>query len=303
MTKSRITIKKSKKSRSAPQSQGQARARAPSMVNGKQLGPQARAHVNLLEDPCAGPLTHPIYPGSEQGAVMRFSSLASVNVGGSNDSGVFVWCPGTAQAGTFFSVGGGTSGTLGTVSAAQIPGSVFLNNNSCSFRAVAACLEAFTTSSEMNRAGYFGFGNNQADAFNSGSVYNPNEQLNNCTVVTRTPDKRLGIRWLPNVSDMSFNNFVGGGLSSDSIKDCGNLLFAWTGHQAAVPITLKLTVVYEVVFLNAGIPNVLHRNPSSNTADDVLASFWQRNKSTILDFSEVAVGAAIKWGTAALMAA
>lgn len=268
---------------------------------GKQLGAQAKAHLMLLEDPCAGPLTHPVYPGSEQGAVMRFSSLVSVNVGGSNDSGVYVWCPANALSGALYTVGGGTAGTLGSLGSA--PGASFFVANNCSYRAVAACLEAFTTSSEMNRAGYFGFGNNQSEAFATGSVYTPNEQLNNCTIVTRTPDKRLGIRWLPNVADMSFQNASAGAAAPDPNRDCGNLLFAWTGHQAAVPITLKLTVVYEVLFLNAGIPNVLHRNVSTNTTDDVLGAFWQRNKSTILDFSEVAVATAIKWGTAALMAA
>lgn len=299
MTKTNVRVKLRRARRSTQLPNKARRKVAP--THGRHLGVDARKHVELLEDPCNGALVHPVYPGSESGALMRFTNLVTVNTGAGNTSGALNWVPGNQAMEVFYTTNPTTNGTWTGSRGSELPGYNFFANNECTYRCVAACLEAFTTSSEMNRQGYMGFANAQDDTSTDGEVTTANTMLNLCSAVTRTPEKRLGIRWLPNANDTQYASFSNSAQTNNTDKS--SLLFAWAGHQADVAIQLKLTAVYEVNFKRSGIPNVIHRNPSPNTMDDVTASFWQRNKDTLIDFSAVAVGAAVKWGTAAIMAA
>lgn len=268
----------------------------------KVLSSEAQHHVNLLSDPCHAALCHPLYPGAEAGIVMRFTTLVNVNVGGSNDAGAFLWSPGAAKANTGYVVGGGTAMTLTDV-AANVPGNSFFNTNSCSYRCVAGCLEAFTDSSEMNRSGYFGLTNTTQNYF-TGDMPTPATILNSCTTVVRTPNKQVGILWLPNVGDMSYGDYETGSTPSGEGPglNSSNIWFAWAGHQAGVAITLKLTAVYEVQFKTAGIPSSITRNVSSDGISDVLAEFWRTHKDTIITAGVQLASYAVKYGAEAVAA-
>lgn len=280
---------------------GPKKARKPTIKRVPKLDNQALAYKHLLEDPCNGPLVHPVYPGSEQGVLMRFTSYVTVNTGGTNDSGSYVYNPSALSAVDFFTVGGNTNGTWSQVNGG-IPGYAFFQSQNVRYRTVAACLEAYTNSSEMNRQGQFGFSNTQDALYVAGNVSTAVTQLSTQPYVVRVPDKQIGIRWLPSNPDMDFSSF-GPATLSGGVSSLGNSLqFAWTGHQAGVGITLKLTGVYEVVFQTLGVPQSINNNPSSNTITDILHAFWQENKSTIIAVGVEGAKYALNYAVAAIAA-
>lgn len=266
------------------------------------LDNQAKAYKTLLADPCNGPLVHPVYAGCEQGVLMRFTSYVNVNGGGGgNTCGAYLWNPG-ALSGLAFYAPAPTNSTNWNANNGGVPGLTFLSANNVKFRVVAACLEAMTDSSEMNRQGRFGFSNTVDGLHTAGTAATAAGMMATQSNIVRTPSAQLGIRWLPMANNGDWGHTgATTGAGGDGV-DGSSLMFTWAGHQTDVGITLKHTCVYEVMFQDLGIPQVIDNNPSKNTLDDVLRQFWNENSSTIIATGLALGRKAVEYGASALIA-
>lgn len=229
------------------------RNRARSLIG---LDGAAVDHVRLLADPCNAKLCYPAYPGTGNGALIRRRLTFQVGAGAGETCGLVTVVPGLNA---FKSAGSSaTSTVLNPAWAAIYP---FVTNDS--YRAVAACLEAFPNASELNRSGLVAVGCTNHNWFDVASTVDGIS--GRLPYLTRAPDARISIKWVPSLVDTEFAD-----PNTTPDRDGNNRLsFAFSGASAGTGYTIVVTVVYENVQTNNFV-NTVQAPASRSSLNDVV---------------------------------
>ncbi len=323
---------KAKKLRKNAPAFGASARRASVQATLGRLDASAQQFARLLADPCAGPLVHPVYSGSDSGYLGRFETdfvVSSLGTsGGAGNFGALLFAPGCigVSGNDTLSISGNTSvmflGSSGTASDTDTkswvckgtpvagtapsvnpqPGAQFFAFGSEAVRCVAACLQIHYTGTELNRAGTVSLAR-----VNAGSVLNSDftsvsalRALSN--YVDRTPDTHYEIIWTPSDGDQLFvdPSLITGQRQTERKN---GVLLTYSGVPST-DLRVRLVCVYEWVpesgqGLISGMEN---RNRSSNTLDHVLNTldktgrWWLKNGHHVVN-----TGASLFKGAATLL--
>jgi len=254
--------------------------RRPVRGRGAMLDPQAVAYARLLNDPCAAPLTHPVYSGSDSGLIARFENYYTANTTVTNaTSGYFVWTPGAignnGGAGPAFAQGEaalpGSAVTAATIGTTTQPGWNYLSTNSGAVRCVSACIQLFFAGAESARSGLIAYGGVSGSSILSGSSLNPQQALQLFEKYDRVPNSSIEVKWRPGNFDQDFTN-PSTGTSVVEISRRQGLGFAWTGLPANVGIIVRMVAVYEYIpiFSSGLVVPYNSRSTSNSTLDHVV---------------------------------
>ncbi len=240
------------------------------------LDERAKEYARLIMDPCAAPLTHPVYPGGDAGFLFRAESFYTGHSGAGDTAGVFHWTPGYVN-GSNTELVNGSSATAGGIitlaSATNSPGRGFLASNAKGARCVAACVKVTYPGSESTRAGRIHYGHTVAGTLDSGQAVTADGVAQLLQHYSRTPTDTIEIYWIPGISDTEFNDPTES--ASAVIRDRkSSITVAVAGLPAAVGLTYHLTAIYEwTPAQNIGLANnSLGKAVSRNSMDDVLDS-------------------------------
>lgn len=233
----------------------------------------ALAYARLLDDPCTAPLAHSLYSGSTGGYVTRFSQYFTYNQGASDTTGFIHLTPGAIGSDGLDLIvysGNGTALAVGAVGSG-LGGRAFLTTNASAVRCTAACVSVLYGGTEQNRSGRLHYGHTNGSLMNSGEVIAPSDIMMNLEYMERMPQDRIDISWRPNEWDGNFSDPTTTCPRTHQDK-CSSVTVGWVGMQAAVPITFKVTCVYEwQPLIKTGISmadsNTAH---SRNTLSDVV---------------------------------
>lgn len=272
MAKTRSS-KKAKKARIAATRSVGARVRGT-------ISEHMRKYIQLLEDPCNGPLV--TGPGSgEGGSVVRCESDFLIGNGATDTVGFINWAPGAYSAttdvsgfGTLVGVGASDTGAI-TPSSAGVsnyaPGYNFLTGTAGSYRCLAACAQVFWPGSELNRSGVI----SMAQATYASLATNRNVSTANLRamspVVERMPQDHSECKWAPNFADGLFESPAN---TSSPPDGHGSIMISWAGLPVATGVRIRLVAVFEwrPQTNSTGSAFVLSSNTGSTDAGDVQAA-------------------------------
>lgn len=241
----------------------------------RSLDAKAKEYARLIMDPCAAPLTHPVYPGGDAGFLFRSESFFTQATGANDTAGVLHWVPGYPNSSQTELL------TLATVSGSQVstyiaansnsPGRAFLQSNAKGVRCVAACLKITFPGAESNRSGRVHYGHTPAGTIDAGQSLSADGVAQLLQNYGRTPTDTIELYWQPGIADTEFNDPTEA--ASSVIRDRKSALtVAYAGLPANVGLTYHLTAIYEwAPAQNLGLANnSMGKNMSRNTMDDVL---------------------------------
>lgn len=238
------------------------------------LDEKAKEYARLIMDPCAAPLTHPVYPGGDAGFLFRAESFVTHFTGATMTAGVVHWTPGYVNASNtdFLAMGAVSATTVSAmVASADGPGKTFLASNARGVRCVAACLKVTFPGSESVRSGRVHYGHTTAGTIDSGQNVTADQVAQLLQHYGRTPTDTIELYWLPGIADTEFNDPTEN--ASAVIRDRkASLTVAAAGLPAGVGLTFHLTAIYEwTPAQNLGLANnSLGKNMSRNSMDDVI---------------------------------
>jgi len=239
----------------------------------------ARNHLKQLQDPCNGPLTHPVYSGFTRGNLVRLRGAFQVGKSAGETSGFFLWNP----AGNYVYNYGAADPTTGITTPAAVrgPHDGYISANFDTFRVVSACITVIPNSSELNRAGLAYAGTMSGGLINEGTTFTIANASSLLPSVTRSPAGGIEALWLPSQSDEIFQPRNSVAAPTALHEGSTALCFGFTGAEAAKGYTVVCTATYE--FLQPSTSGVVQQPsvPSKNTTNDVLREFWRENGGTI----------------------
>lgn len=258
---------------------GKKKARAKAVVQRmraprRQLDAKAYEYARLLSDPCAAPLTHPVYSGGDSGFLFRAESVTTIGTLSTETSGYLHWTPGYVNTNNTELVFGASAGPGTAVAAGSgntTPGKVFLGGNASAARCVAACLKVTYPGAESSRSGRVHFGVTAAGLIDAGDSISVDNLAPVLQHFTRTPPETIELMWRPGVADQEFNDPRAA--SSPTLRDRkSSLTVAWAGLPGSTGMTFQFTAIYEwVPAAGQGIStNASGKNTSRNTLDDVI---------------------------------
>lgn len=254
------------------------RTRRPLRVARTNLDGMALNHVKQLNDPCNGPLTHPVYSGFARGNLVRLRGSVSVGTGAGETCGFFLWDP----LGDFVYNNGSTSlSTTYTATAVRGPHDTYINANFDTFRVVSACITVIPNASEYNRQGLTYLGTVGGGLVNEGSTISVGALAALLPTVERSPNAGLEVVWLPTATDENFLPRNSVAAPTQASEGSSALAFGFSGAAAASGYTLICTATYE--FMQPSGSGVIQQPsiPSKNTLNDVLREFWRKHGSTV----------------------
>jgi len=272
---------------------GAARARLNSTRAGARQGSMARAStgprrgldaealkwLKLINDPCYGQLTHPVYPGAEGGMIARFESEVTLFSGGADTGGIVAFIPGAMPNSVYAasSLTDTTPITLANLSGANAPGYNFMINSASAIRCVSACMQVAWPGSELNRQGFVALGQvtggtiaeiatGYGGATGSVSDYRPM-----CHLRTRIPETMAEVKWQPTIEDANFTDpyFTTG---TGRFNACGAMMLAVSNLPTSTGVRVRFVTTYEwQPKRNQGLTaSADSRSHSSNSMDDVI---------------------------------
>jgi len=221
-------------------------------VGQETLDVEGMKYMNLLRDPCTGPLVHG--PGStEGGSVFRCESDFIMGNGALETCGVFMWAPGAYNTALNPVNGSGTmfnnSATdltafnpLATGTSIYAPGYAFLQTNASSYRCLAACIQIYWPGSELNRQGIVGVAQGTYGAMSTNINLTVAQVRGACPITQRMPSDRLEAKWAPHYADGLFRNASNTQIPEDGH---GSLIVNWAGIPVATGVRLRLVAVFE----------------------------------------------------------
>jgi len=237
------------------------------------LDAPAAAYARLLADPCAAPLVHPIYAGSEGGILVKAESVQTYGTGAGFTNVMVHWTPGAIGSGNteFLIAQDGPGSTATPAASAVTPGKVFLAANATGVRCVAACLQVTYLGTELNRAGTFTIGRTQGSLLDPGGAYTYANVETSLEHFSRTPDQTIELRWVPANMDQSFTDPNVATPTQERDRKSA-ITFLAQGLTATSGIRVRMVAIYEYQpLVGTGITT-----PSSSRAtsgfslDDVL---------------------------------
>lgn len=238
------------------------------------LDEKAKEYARLIMDPCAAPLTHPVYPGGDAGFLFRAETFFTAFVGATETAGVLHWTPGYANGSHTDLISAGATNGTATVTMGTTyfgPGKTFLTSNARGARCVAACLKVTFPGSESVRSGRVHYGHTTAGTIDFGQSVSADHVAQLLQHYGRTPTDTIELYWLPSIADTEFNDPTES--ASAVIRDRkASLTVAAAGLPAGVGLTFHLTAIYEwTPAQNLGLANnSLGKNMSKNSMDDVI---------------------------------
>lgn len=238
------------------------------------LDEKAKEYARLIMDPCAAPLTHPVYPGGDAGFLFRAESFVTLFGGATETAGVVHWTPGYVNASNtdllLITASNGVA-TTAMVANNSGPGKSFLASNARGVRCVAACLKVTFAGSESVRSGRVHYGHTTAGTIDLGQTVSADQVAQLLQHYGRTPTDTIELYWRPGIADTEFNDPTE--TASAVIRDRkSSLTVAAAGLPAAVGLTFHFTAIYEwTPAQNLGLANnSLGKNMSKNSMDDVI---------------------------------
>jgi hypothetical protein len=237
----------------------------------------AAAYARLLADPCAAPLVHPVYSGTQSGFLFRAESFVTYAAGATPGptAGFVHWTPGYPNGSrSELVVGLAADGSSAAALEAKFdsPGRIFLRENTSAVRCVAACMKITYPGSEASRSGRIHLGHLPAGAVDNvgGVTYTPDGVSTLCQHYGRTPVDTLEIVWKPSVADMNWSDPAAS--SSPVLRDQrASVTATFAGLPDGVGLTFHFTAVYEwIPNVAAGLSgNALGKAQTRNSLDDV----------------------------------
>lgn len=267
-----------------------------------------RKYVELLNDPCTGPLVHA--PGSTAGGMItRFEADYIVGEGAGITAGFMAFTPGainnasgTSHPGNGYIGAVATSDSVGTTTFINspgfyVPGYTYLQTNASSYRCIAMCVQMYWPGSELNRAGIISacqatYGTFKQDTAGSGPSVATYRSLS--PVVERMPTDHFEAKWAPSFTDGLFRNPL-----SPQEPEAGHtsLLVTWGGLPAATGVRLRVVAVYEWNPKAVGL--TINSNTSQTGAggmqdarqllDKSNAAWWYHTGQAAMNFASGAV--------------
>lgn len=242
------------------------------------LDAEARKYAKLINDPCYGPITAPIYQSSGSGQFVRIESdfilgaeatsvgaaciftpgLVTVNGDGlikpnavvASDSAAITWAQDTlAQCGTTFAL------TAGAV------------------RAVSACLQVSFVGSELSRAGVVSLAQMSRQV---AVTYTSLAKLRGgADRVVRMPDGVLELKLSPQAKNADFQTT---GTANLDVSELPCLVMSTSGIPASTGVRVRLVQVLEWLPLSGtGIVNGTIATASNSSLQQVLAAMYKSN--------------------------
>ncbi|APG76518.1 hypothetical protein 2 [Hubei unio douglasiae virus 3] len=273
---------KQSKARKGGKAQRQRMSIVPRSV--RQLDPPAMAWLKMLNDPCYGRLSHPVYPGADGGYLSRFESEATFVAGVGTTAGIIGFVPGVLP---FAVVGSGvvsdiTASALADLSAASAPGYTYLRGVANSVRCVSACMQVSWPGSELNRQGFVTLGQStgavlaEAAAAFGNTPVTPASLRPLCHLRTRMPETVAEVKWRPTLADAQWHDPLVAP-SYGRVNEAGALLATFGNlpldvNGNGIGVRVRFIVTYEWIprgaqGLTSGFDD---RARSSNTLDDVI---------------------------------
>lgn len=243
------------------------------------LDAPAQAWLRLLNDPCYGRLTHPIYPGADGGYLSRFESEQTSFAGPGITAGVISFIPGTLPNSVFANgaVDDTTSVSLNDSSAAQAPGYAYLRGVASAVRCVSACVQVSWPGSELNRQGFVTLGQvtgavaaTATTGFGTGTV-SVSALRPLCHLRTRVPETVAEVKWRPTLADAQWHD-PNVTAAVGRLNEAGAILLTASNLPASTGLRVRYIVTYEWVPKSAqGLTSSFdNRARSVNSTDDVI---------------------------------
>jgi len=245
-------------------------------------------YLKLLQDPCSGPLVHPVMPGAGGGQIARFESFLTLG-DGTNDTAFAVhWTPnamgivsGNTACATVLQATTRPSSVVATPSvmsdySTYTPGYNWLRSNASAVRCIAACMQIYTNASEMNRSGFISTGVTTNSLIVSTDQTSPIAIRPNLPVMVRAPESVMETLWSPTPFDANFIDPVVAAASP--IGGCGAITACGTGLAVGTGVTIKLTAVYEYQpSQNTGMAATVKKSVETNNTFNDVMRFLERN--------------------------
>lgn len=267
--------KKATKSSSGKQRPPKQKTTVPRLLNSR-LDSQAAAYAELLLNPCAADLVHPVYAGSSGGILARTEVTSTFFNGANIVGGVVQWLPGafSLNAGNalnqFILSNPGSGGTVGYGNALTLPGSG-LANGASAIRCVAACMQVYWAGTELNRQGFITAGNTIGNSYPANAIFTSNSGSTLLPFYMRMPGDCFEIKWRPTDADQEF---VGptDNIGPITLNNHGALTVNVDGLPVGTGVRIRMVAVYEYIpSLTAGIAmSTNSKNRSRFTLDSVL---------------------------------
>jgi len=250
----------------------------------RSLDAPAVAWLRLLNDPCYGRLTHPVYPGADGGYLSRFESEYTFGTSVGQTAGVIGFIPGTLPNSVFngFGISDATAVNLGDNSASFGPGYNYLRGVANSVRCVSACMQVAWPGSELNRQGFVTLGQSTgaviAEAANGfgATAVTPASLRPLCHLRTRMPETMAEVKWRPTLSDAQWHDPLVPA-TYGRLNEAGALVATFAnlpldGSGNGVGVRVRFIVTYEWIprgaqGLTSGFDD---RARSANSLDDVI---------------------------------
>ncbi len=239
------------------------------MPTAASLDAHATAFAKLLANPCASPLAHPVYAGSDAGILVRTESAFSAFSGAGVTGGAIHWVPGAVSSDSGNLLGEANGSAYAKIT--SVPGLTFLKAQASAVRCVAACMQITFLGSELNRSGVVAIGRSSGDLVKVGTTVDAAGLEPSLEHYTRTPDKTIELTWVPAMDDQSFLD-PNVNFTADMAAGRSALTFGAYGLPAANGLRVRLVAVYEYKPLQAtGITYTSSaRARSKNSLDHVL---------------------------------
>lgn len=230
----------------------------------------------LLNDPCNGTLTHPIYAGAEGGALIRVENEFTLFNSGTDVCGMFAWVPGQCGTTAAAQTGGTNPATLITLAdySTNVPGYTFLRNNSSSARCVAACAQLYWPGTELNRQGFVAGGQISGATYldaRAAAAMSPDTLRTLLPNRLRMPDGAFEVKWCPSAGDTRWVDPNDSDVGAD-INTKTAIAFSVNGIPVSTGVRIRCVAVYEYLpkYGNGVVQPFNSRARSSSTLDDVI---------------------------------
>lgn len=242
-----VSKKMNNKGKKQPKRTQQARQRVPRPVGGGMAAEKAvRDYIQLLKDPCNGPLVGPV-GATANGYITRFETTL---VAGPGQPFFWMsWMPGcvNGSAGSNFGLTGQQASTIDTTTLgtawandSNAPGYTFLSNTCQTFRCLAACAQIRYTDTELNRKGVVG-----STIVSGARTFTSVQEAFSITVDrARVPDQSLEVLWQPNDGDETFTPWSTTQNDLETRARKNGIHIAGTNCGAGT-VSIRLVVVYQ----------------------------------------------------------
>lgn len=244
-----MVAKKLNKGKKQPYRTQLAKQRVPRPVGGMAVEKAVRDYIQLLKDPCNGPLVGPV-GATANGYITRFET--TVSVAPNNGNWVLKWTPGALYSNATDATGlyGVDSASLtgaqvqtlqnGTGALPGAPGYAFLTGTCQTFRCLAACAQIRYTDTEVNRKGVVG-----STICTGARTWSNIGQAFSITVDrARVPDQALEVLWQPGDGDETFTSMVATTPDVETLARKNAILLAGSGCLTG-SVSVRLVVVYQ----------------------------------------------------------